>query len=144
MKPDEHLLLLEDAARLFLESHGLEPWFTEDEDQALSDVEYLAQRRKWPVLLTPLDTAGEKPYEEFVAKGERVSTSNLKTVSFVDYLPPADGDAFESLSNSVRQWLSKSSASSLTEEMLRSAIADVEPAFAVTHRSSTKSLDARM
>ncbi len=58
-----------------------------DEDQARCQVETLAAAGRWPVLLTPLDTAGEKPYEEFVGEGERAIDIGLSTLAGIRHRP---------------------------------------------------------
>ena len=95
---------------------------------------------------TPLDTAGEKPYEEFVGANETVSDSRFKTLQEVGYAPPSDPDAFGDLVAELRSLLADDGArrSALTDERVKSMIARVEPSFAETHRASTKSLDQRM
>jgi FlaA1/EpsC-like NDP-sugar epimerase len=70
MDPNTELQRLEDIAVRVLESFGLSPVFFEEEADARGSVESLAGSGKWPILLTPLDTNGEKPYEEFVGDGE--------------------------------------------------------------------------
>ena len=58
-------------------------------------------------------------------------------VAFVADLTTAFIDA-------LRGFLSNPHAAPLTEAVLKDAIAAVEPAFAKSHRASTKSLDARV
>jgi hypothetical protein len=67
---DRELVLLEDVAVTVLEWAGYEPELYDDEDAARSAVTGAIERGRWPLLLTPLDTSGEKPYEEFVATDE--------------------------------------------------------------------------
>jgi FlaA1/EpsC-like NDP-sugar epimerase len=67
---DRELVLLEDVAVTVLEWAGYEPELYDDEDAARSAVAGAIERGRWPLLLTPLDTSGEKPYEEFVATDE--------------------------------------------------------------------------
>ena len=71
------LQLLEDIACACLDYWGLSAERYGDEAQARNDVERLAREGRWPLLLTPLDTGGEKPFEEFVGADE----------SAIDWLP---------------------------------------------------------
>src|SRR4029077_5335961 len=64
------LQLLEDIACACLDYWGWRAERYGDEAQARSDAERLAREGRWPLLLTPLDTGGEKPFEEFVGTGE--------------------------------------------------------------------------
>jgi FlaA1/EpsC-like NDP-sugar epimerase len=64
------LEVLEQVAVRVLAACGLEAWFTDDEAAAKRAVDACERASRWPVLLTPLDTSGEKPYEEFVGDDE--------------------------------------------------------------------------
>ena len=69
LDPEAELMDLQTIAEALLDRMGFRPLLTQDEDQARA----IARERNsgvYPVLLTPLDTGGEKPYEEFVAAGE--------------------------------------------------------------------------
>jgi len=70
MDPEAELQELEHVAARLLERFGLIAEPMEDEAAARLNVEALARKGRWPLLLTPLDTSGEKPYEEFVGEGE--------------------------------------------------------------------------
>lgn len=144
LDPADHLVLLSDVATWYLDAQGLKPWFTHDEEAARANVQACAARGEWPVLLTPLDTAGEKPYEEFVGAGEEVTRAGFASLEHVAYLPPADPAVFPAFIDALRGFLSNPHAAPLTEAVLKDAIAAVEPAFAKSHRASTKSLDARV
>lgn len=142
LDPAEHLVLLSDVVQSFLEHNGYEAYFTHDQAEASSRVEELAAVGKYPVLLTPLDTAGEKPYEEFVGANETLSDSRFTSLQQVGYEPPADPAAFGDLVAQLRTMFEK--GGSVTDEAVKELIARVEPSFAETHRASTKSLDQRM
>lgn len=144
LDPAEHLVLLQDVATWYLDTQGLKPWFTHDEDAARNAVASCASKGQWPVLLTPLDTAGEKPYEEFIGAGEDVTRGAFTSLEHVTYLPPSDPAVFPAFIDRLRGFLSNTHAAPLTETLLKDAIAAVEPAFAKSHRASTKSLDARV
>lgn len=144
LDPAEHLVLLQDVATWYLDVQGLKPWFTHDEDAARANVAACAARGEWPVLLTPLDTAGEKPYEEFVGAGEDVTRGDFASLEHVGYLPPSDPEVFPAFIEKLRGFLSNRQNEPLTENVLKDAIAAVEPAFAKSHRASAKSLDARV
>lgn len=145
LDPAEHLVLLSDVAERFLQHNGFEVYPTHDQAEAVGRVAELRGEGKWPVLLTPLDTAGEKPYEEFVGEGESVAPSRFAALDELTYVPPTDPDSFACLVTSVREILAgPAHPNAVTEERLKELIAAVEPAFAVSHRASTKSLDQRM
>lgn len=145
LRPDAHLVLLQDVARYFLESQNLEPWFTHDEVAALNRVDELAARGKWPVLLTPLDTAGEKPYEEFVAENEQALETRFSSLLRVPYLAPEQPGNFVDFLEHFRGLLaSQADKAPLTIEAIKAEISKVEKSFARSHVVSTKSLDQRI
>jgi FlaA1/EpsC-like NDP-sugar epimerase len=78
LDPERELRLLETLAARMLRLHGFEPVAFEDEAEARRALSTLRRERRWPLLLTPLDTSGEKPFEEFVGKGERAHEVDLK------------------------------------------------------------------
>jgi uncharacterized protein YbjT (DUF2867 family) len=52
----------------------------------------LAGAGRWPVLLTPLDTTGEKPFEAFVGDGETEVGVGLRAISALAHRPTRAGD----------------------------------------------------
>jgi FlaA1/EpsC-like NDP-sugar epimerase len=144
LNPEDHLMLLSDVAGWFLETQGFTPHFTHDEAEALSRVEELAALGKWPVLLTPLDTAGEKPYEEFVGAHESVHPTRFAALQRVPYLPPQDPGSFAGLLRAIEAIMASSGAAPLTIKGLKAEISKVEAGFARSHVVSAKSLDQRV
>lgn len=144
LDPAHHLQLLQDVAAWFLETNGYEAHFTRDEDEALGSVERLAAAGKWPVLLTPLDTAGEKPYEEFVGENETELPTRFKALNRVPYLPPAESGSFPAMLDWLRNEMAAPGGTPLSLAELKERIARVEPSFARTHVASGKSLDQRI
>jgi FlaA1/EpsC-like NDP-sugar epimerase len=80
LDPSMELQMLESIAVRVLEYFGLTPQFYEDEEGARRDIETAARIGRWPVLLTRLDTSGEKPYEEFVGYGETAVDIGMRAV----------------------------------------------------------------
>jgi FlaA1/EpsC-like NDP-sugar epimerase len=145
LDPESHLVLLEEVARHFLEAQNLEPWFTRDEAEALGRVEELAAEGKWPVLLTPLDTAGEKPYEEFVAANEEAIATEFSSLLRVPYLAPENPASFPAFLEHFRAVLAADAGQApLTIDAIKAEISKVEAGFARSHVVSTKSLDQRI
>ena len=62
LDPSSELQELAVVAERILHAHGLRAAPYDDEAAARHDVERLARQGAWPLLLTPLDTSGEKPY----------------------------------------------------------------------------------
>ena len=59
---------------------------------------------EWPMLLTPLDTSGEKPYEEFVGQGEHAVPCGLETLLAMGHVPSRAQETglFEQIENSSK------------------------------------------
>ena len=87
LDPAEHLRPLVDIATSLLREIGLQPAFYEQEAEACAATDVELRRGAYPVLLTPLDTSGEKPYEEFVAADEAPSPTQFAALSAVQYVP---------------------------------------------------------
>jgi FlaA1/EpsC-like NDP-sugar epimerase len=96
--PNRHLLIpaleskndlvdLEAVAAMVLHSYGLKPRVYEDEGLARSNVETDLEKKYYPVLLTPLDTSGEKPYEEFVGDGEKAVDVGMTSLLGIEHEP---------------------------------------------------------
>lgn len=143
LNPEDHLVTLQSVAETFLAHQGLTPWFTEDEDAARARVGALRADGRWPVLMTPLDTAGEKPYEEFVAEGETVERTPFGGLDRVPYLPPADAAAFAAFLEQANGMLDGTSGQ-VSIAAIKAAIARVEAGFLHSHVTSGKSLDQRV
>ena len=88
LDPRTHLVRLQDLAAALLEKAGFEPIFVEDEDVARSTVADETARGRYPILLTPLDTSGEKPYEEFVAKDEQLVDLGFRALRAIVNIQP--------------------------------------------------------
>ena len=87
LDPNEHLRPLVDIAASLLREIGLQPSFYEHEAEACAATDTELKRGSYPVLLTPLDTSGEKPYEEFVAADETPAPTQFAALSAVRYVP---------------------------------------------------------
>ncbi|MGY8669188.1 polysaccharide biosynthesis protein [Bradyrhizobium sp. UFLA05-109] len=104
MEPETELQSLQDIAVRMLEAHGYRAEFFDREDGARRWLRELAGSGRWPVLLTPLDTSGEKPYEEFVGKGEVPIDIDLKTVSAIRHMTSVATDGlFEKIATAVNE-----------------------------------------
>jgi FlaA1/EpsC-like NDP-sugar epimerase len=137
--PHLQLQLLESIARRFLEYHRLMPVCYLDEAQARRDVETLATRGHWPLLLTPLDTSGEKPYEEFVAAGETLSECGLATMQAIRHVPSAavEQGLFERLQKMVNEPHSSVAKAELVDAVTRALMN-------FRHTDTGRNLDQRL
>lgn len=103
MDPEQELQTLESTAVRFLAHLKYTPTYYEDEDSARAAVERDASQGKWPLLMTALDTSGEKPYEEFCGDGETAVEIGLSSLRALRHQPsPAlDQGLFERLESMV-------------------------------------------
>ena len=147
LKPKEHLVPLENVLLDFIEYNGFKPEVFEDEGQARKAMSSLYKEKKWPILLTPLDTVGEKPYEEFFKEGEVVTNIGFSSLSGVRYQEPNSGSIIalrDELESLMRRQFVDESTQRLGKDQLKCLIAAVEPDFIQTHKESNSNLDQRM
>lgn len=85
LNPEEHLVDLVDVALRFVRANGFEPVTYESEQEAIGAVSSDIGRGKYPVLVTRLDTMGEKPFEEFSGEGESVTEVGMRSLQTVAY-----------------------------------------------------------
>lgn len=139
LDPVSQLQPLEDVALRVLDQLGLKAEPFDDEDSARAALPSLASRKRWPLLLTPLDTSGEKPYEEFVGSGEHLAESGLQTLGAVAHVPStalADG-VISMLEDAVSRV-----DGALDKPAIIAAIQSAIPGF--SHRETGKNLDERL
>jgi FlaA1/EpsC-like NDP-sugar epimerase len=87
LEPTLELQSLESIAVKVLGYFGLEAEPYDDESAARRDVEVLAREHRWPLVLTPRDTSGEKEYEQFISDGETVADVGMSTVMAISHQP---------------------------------------------------------
>jgi FlaA1/EpsC-like NDP-sugar epimerase len=103
LDPSKELQKLENIAVRLLEHFGLAPQFHEDDESARGSVKAAARVGRWPVILTRLDTSGEKPYEEFVGDGETAVDIGMTAIRAIRHVPSraVDRDLFERVARLV-------------------------------------------
>lgn len=138
LEPEQHLRLLQDVAEGFLRLHGLDPVQFDDETEARGAVAALAREKRWPLLLTPLDTAGEKAAEEFVGAGERVEELGMSRMAAISL---SDARGTDALVAFLEKTLNDPD-SPLDVDALAQQLAARVPTF--RHRRSAKQLDHRL
>jgi FlaA1/EpsC-like NDP-sugar epimerase len=138
LDPSEHLRPLVEIALSLLESLELRPSFYDDEAAACAAVLADLSRGSYPVLLTPLDTSGEKPFEEFVASDETPIQTEFSALRAVQYVPPPIplDDALAFIAT-----LTTDAAMAVTKSDITRHLAAVVPGF--RHVETGRSLDDR-
>jgi len=92
LNEDEHLRDLREVAREFLLAKGYQPAEYENEQQAKENLARDVARGHYPLLLTALDTSGEKPYEEFAEEGDTVIDAGFSALRAIPYAAAESGD----------------------------------------------------
>jgi FlaA1/EpsC-like NDP-sugar epimerase len=140
LDPGSDVMLLEDVADRLLRHLGFEPAHYGSEDEARERLEDDLRRGRYPLLLTALDTSGEKTEERFVAEGERVVEIGLTAAQGVVYLPTAKGTLPRLLERIEAAAEGQHPLPEKTE--LAAWMREVVPEF--QHRETGKDLDHRM
>lgn len=141
LDPKEHLVDLKRVADGFLMSNGFTPEYFEDERAACLAVDKLKGENRWPLIMTPANTAGEKPYEEFVGAGETSVEIGLGEMLAVPYAGLQHGGSISELVSQLGRLLN--GEISLDKDQIKSLIGEVEPAFLKAHIESDLNLDQR-
>ncbi len=139
LDPALHLRDLVAVADEVLGALGLQPVHCTTEDEARTAVRQVRGTTQWPVLVTSLDTVGEKEFEEFAASDDVTHSGRFEQLRTLSTHPagPAELDAF--LAQAAH--LVKTDAAVDSEDVIdcvRSVVANLE------HRRSERSLDSRM
>lgn len=138
--PELDLQDLQSIAEGFLRYYGFEPRHYEDETEAKSALESDVVKGRYPLLLTPLDTSGEKSYEEFLGRGEYSVETGMKSLLGVTYQPCSKADLLQ-LFIKAQRWV-HDPACLVSKDAIVSGIASV--IHELSHQDSGKSLDQRM
>jgi FlaA1/EpsC-like NDP-sugar epimerase len=127
-------------AREFIFSRGFRCREYDDEQLAIDSVGKDMAEGFYPLLLTPLDTSGEKPFEEFVGEGEQAMEIGMKELLAVAYAPPEEGSIERFIHDAgeyVSTWEQGVSKGEIVEAMAR-----VIPQL--RHAETGKCLDERL
>lgn len=127
-------------AEAVVRAAGHAPAWYDDEDAARHAMAGDRAAGKWPILLTPRDTAGEKAEEEFAGTGETIVDAGMTALAAI----PQRGAALPALQaalDQIESWASQS-ALKVGRHDIAAVIGSAVPEFA--HVAGTASLDDRM
>jgi FlaA1/EpsC-like NDP-sugar epimerase len=141
LDPEVHLRKLEEIARAFLRHQGYEPVDCTDLEWAASQVEPMSALGRYPLLLTPLDTEGEKSFEEFVGAGEREVDIGLAQLAGIPYQPESTSpQAIATLLTELRRYIAEPTRPAAKDALL-ALVSSAVPEF--RHVAHGKRLDDR-
>lgn len=140
LDPEKDARQLEDIATAFLRSKGFEPKIYTDEEKARSSVSTDVERERYPLLLTELDTQGEKSCETFSGPDEELVEFEMSSVLAVRYreMSPA---TLADFMGEIRSLIA-SPGEAADKNRIVDAISRVVPEF--RHLESREILDQRM
>jgi len=140
LDPSSDLRLLEAIAVEFIEHHGYEPSLFTDQQEAVRAVDSELKRGRYPLLLTPLDTIGEKAFEEFVGANENARDVGLSGLLAIPYAASVGADAIDAFVQMLRDAVQKRTR--VDKDDLLRAIAGLIPEL--EHAASPNKLDERL
>ena len=112
---------------------------------AFKDLPDLKTQGIWPVILTPANTAGEKPYEEFVGESETASKGKFSALLDVGYDASLSKEKLAAFLGQLQTFsLSPDALCELTMDELKDWISDLEPSFQSSHIAASAKLDDRI
>lgn len=122
LDPTAELQELVDIAERLLKALGFRAEFFDDECEARNRVGELVSRGRWPILLTCLDTSGEKPFEEFVGDGEVERDLGLNAISTLRHEPSGalESGLIDRLATLIRDVAADSSKAEIVEIIMQS------------------------
>ncbi len=149
--PDRHIMIprlnprddarkLEEIAAAFLRYKRMEPQIYRDEQAARHSIATERLHNRYPLLITPLDTAGEKTCEKFIGQNEEVAECGMNSILAVRYQPVAPEILAEFL-RSIETFVS-SPDSAVDKREIVLAVSQVVPEF--EHLERSEMLDQRM
>jgi FlaA1/EpsC-like NDP-sugar epimerase len=131
---------LSEIACRFLEAHNYRSIPFSDEKEATAQVQSLRDSGCYPLLVTPLDTSGEKPYEEFIGTGEEAIEIGLDHLQAVRP-PPLDRSAAGAAIETFRRAIADPGFR-MTKHDVVAVLSAAIPHF--RHSETGKSLDGRL
>ena len=140
LDPVDDLHDLREIAEKVLVAHGFTPRLYESEREARTCVVTDRESGHYPLLLTPLDTSGEKVSEEFVGKNEmacEIGLSHLLSVQYEPLSPGAVGRFVQRLERVIRD-----TSTPVEKAMLVEEVTAILPEF--RHVETGRTLDGRM
>lgn len=78
-----HLISFVTIAKTFLKQNGYEPFLCNSEDEARRLTSTLPSKGMWPCYFSKSNTSGEKPFEEFYTKNEKLDLKKFNDIGVI-------------------------------------------------------------
>lgn len=111
------------------------------EDEAKARAQELIPQKKWPCFFFNTDTTGEKSFEEFYSKGDRLDCSSFKNIGIVKHTR-ADAPAGRAIRDFIRFAQAAKHDPNVTKADYVREVAKIVPRF--DHVEKNKNLDQKM
>jgi FlaA1/EpsC-like NDP-sugar epimerase len=98
-----NLMTLSDIAVRYLRRVGYEPVECGSEEEARRQLLELKLERKWPVYFFNSDTTGEKKFEEFFTKDERLDMERFNSIGVIENDASFDSRRLEEFDRRIRE-----------------------------------------
>jgi FlaA1/EpsC-like NDP-sugar epimerase len=134
-----HLTSFSEIAIKYLQQLDYEPYFCKSEDEARLLAESLPAQRKWPCLFTNSDTTGEKDFEEFFTKNEKLDMAKFNNIGVIKNEPLFNNELLDDFTAYID---SRKSDKSWTREQIVHLFYKMLPDF--DHKETGKYLDGKM
>ncbi len=134
-----HLITFAEIAVKYLKQIGYEPYLCSSEDEARKLAVTLPEQGKWPCLFTNSDTTGEKDFEEFFTKNEKLDMVRFHNLGVIKNEPIFDEQALNAFTRYVDE---RKLAKVWTKEEIVALFHKMIPDFG--HKETGKYLDGKM
>ena len=134
-----HPITFSDIAVRFLKGYGYDPYECSSEEEARHMGEELINKKLWPCYFFKSDTTGEKDFEEFFSKDERLDMRSFQTVGIIKNQPVFSDSNLDEFLIGIKKL--RSSAVWTKDDILK-LYYKILPEFA--HKETGKYLDQRM
>ena len=106
---DFNLTRFSDIAVRFLRSNNYEPYYCDDEEEARRRMHELLPKGKWPVYFFNSDTTGEKSFEEFYTRKEKLDLDRFSSIGVIHNTLDYDEDKLSVFEKTVNNLASRGS-----------------------------------
>lgn len=140
LDPSRNLVDLQSVACAVIHNFRYEPKIYQDPAEAKAGAESDIKNGRYPLLLTPRDTGGEKAFEEFLGDGETMIDSGLPNLAAVQYKAAPSG-SLRAFLQGVEELISGRGFAASKSEIVE-LISQLVPEL--RHFASDKNLDERI